>query len=360
MSNVDATRSILKVGGTVIDFIEWSNEYSGVMEAGTFRCTVDAPFARWPWWAQQTEIMVDVYAGTPPNPQSYSASDLTYLMRVRCDQIEMNPELQRIEISGRDLTSLLTDNKTSDKWINKTSSQIATLIAAKMGFDANIQPTTSQVGTFYNTDHVNLAKVDTYWNILTYLAQRERYQVHVLGKTLYFGNFAAQNITTPYLIQFAMQDGVPSSNAHHLKFSRDLTIANDISVIVRSYHGYLNAAFTGTATATKVNKKVELSAELAQSIQHYDFTIERDQTKAQCELKASELLKSISQHELKMEARIPFDTILYPWVQVQVQGTNTVWDATYAPKRVSRSFSKDRVTMELHANSGIPAPTVVL
>ena len=359
-SYVDATRSILKIGGTVIDFIDWHNEYSGAYEAGTFRASINAPLDSWSWWSQQTEIVVDVYAGTPPDPLTYSASDLTHMMTVRCDQIELDPANQRVELSGRDLTGLLTDNKTTDKWPNSTASQIAALIAAKFNLQTNIQPTTGNVGSFYTTDHVKLARSDTYWNLLTYLAQRVGYQVFILGNTLYFGNFAAQFNTEPYLIQFQQSNtGYQSSNAEHLEFSRDLTISNDISVVVRSYHGYRNAAYTGTATATKVNKKIELSAELAQGIQHYDFIIP-NLTKAECELKATELLKSISQHELKLEARLPFDTILYPWVNVLVEGTATVWDTTYTPKRVSRSFSKDHVSMEVRATAGIPVQTVTL
>ena len=357
--DVDPTRSILKIGGTVIDFVEWSNEYSGAMEAGTFRCTIDAPVADWPWWTQQTEILVNVYVGTPLNSQTYSTDDLTHMMTVRCDQIELNPETQLIEIEGRDLTSLLIDNKTTDKWPNKTSSQIATLIAAKFNLLTNIQATTGTAGNFYTTDHVKLARAETYWNILTYLAQREGFQVHVLGNTLYFGKFTSETSLDPYLIQFAIQDGIPSSNAKHLKFIRDLTLSQDISVTVSSYHGYKGAKFTATATASKTAKKIEKDAELAQSLQKYDVIIP-GKTQAECALKANELLGEISRHELKIHAELPFDTVLYPWVQVKMEGTNTVWDATYTPLSVSRSFSKEHVSMSVKAVTGIPQQTVVL
>jgi hypothetical protein len=361
--DIDPTQSILKIGGKVIDFVEWSNDYSGAMEAGTFRCSIDAPVADWPWWAQQTEILVDVYAGTPADPQSYSTDELTNLMTVRCDQIELNPETQLIELEGRDLTSLLIDNKTTDKWPNKTSSQIAALIAAKMGLQTNIQATTGKVGNFYTADHVKLAKAETYWNILTYLAQHEDgFQVHVLGKTLFFGQFAAKASLDPYLITFVPSSAalpIPESNAKHLKFSRDLTLAQDISVTVRSYHGYKGASFKATATATKTAKKIEKDAELAQVIQKYDYTIP-GLTQPQCALKAQELLGQISRHELKMHAELPFDTILYPWVPVKVEGTNTVWDATYTPLNVSRTFSKDHVSMNIKGVTGIPQQTVVL
>ncbi len=357
--SVDASRSILKIGSTVVDFTEWMASHSGIMEAGTFRAALPAPVAKWPWFAQQTEILVDVYAGTPKDPLNYSTDDLTLLMTARCDQIDLDPETQNISLSGRDMTSLLIDNKTTEKWPNLTSSEIAQKIAALWGFQSNIQATTGIVGRFYTADHVKLAKADTYWNILTYLAQHEGFQCFVLGRTLYFGNFGAQSTLAPYLITVDTNGNFAQSNATRLQFSRDLTLAQDISVTVRSYHGYRGAAFTGTATATKTAKTIERDAELAQALQHYDYTIP-GLTQPECTLKAQKILADLTRHELKMSAGLPFDATLFPWVPVQVTGTGTPWDATYTPQNVTRRFSKDRVSMRVEARTGIPQQTVEL
>ena len=356
---VRPTRAILKVGSQLLDFVEWEAEHSGIMEAGTFRAEISAPASSWAWWAQQTEILVDVYAGTPSDPLAYSTDDLTLLMTARCDSVELSPESRSIRLGGRDLTSLLIDNKTTDKWPNLTSSEIAAKIATLWGFQSNIQATTAIVGRFYAADHVKLAKADTYWNVLTYLAQREGVQCFVLGRTLYFGNFGAQASSEPYLIEFDASGSVPRSNALGLRFSRDLTLAQDLSVTVRSYHGQRGAAFSATATASKTAKRIERDAELAQALQHYDYTIP-GLTQPECALKAQQILGELTRHELKMEARLPFDAILYPWVPIQVTGTGTPWDATYAPQSIHRRASKDRVRMTVHARTGIPQQTVTL
>ena len=363
-NGVDASRSILKIGGTEIDFTDWDTSHSGIMEAGHFRASINAPFADWPWWAQQTEILVDVYAGTPKDPLNYTTDDLTMIMTARCDSIELDPETNRITISGRDMTSLLIDNKTTDKWQNLTSSQIAQQIAVKWGMESNITATTQTVGTFYTADHVVLAKSDTYWNILTYLAQREStasnpFMCFVLGKTLYFGNFAAKYSNDPYVITFDGSGNVPVANASQLRFTRDLTLAQDISVTVRSYHGNLAAAFSATATASKQGRHIEKTAGLVQTTQHYEFTVP-GLTQPQCALKAQSILAELSKHELKMSANLPFDAVLYPWVPIQVTGTNTPWDATYTPQTISRRFSKDRVSMQVGAKTGIPQQKVSL
>ena len=356
---MDASRSILKIGSSVVDFTEWMTAHSGIMEAGTFRAGLPAPIAQWPWWAQQTEILVDVYAGTPRDPFNYSADDLTLIMTARCDQIDLDPETQTVSLAGRDMTSLLIDNKTTEKWPNLTSSEIAAKIAALWGFQSNIQATTAIVGHFYTSDHVKLAKAETYWDILTYLAQREGFQCFVLGRTLYFGKFGAQASLDPYVINVGTSGNAVQSNAKHLKLSRDLTLAQDLSVTVRSYHGQRGAAFTATATATKTAKNIERDAELAQALQHYDYTIP-GLTQPECTLKAQKILAELTRHELKMSAGLPFDATLFPWVPVQVTGTGTAWDATYTPQNVIRRFSKDRVSMRVEARTGIPQQTVTL
>lgn len=356
---VEASRSILMVGSQALDFTEWETEHSGMMEAGTFRADITAPPKDWAWWGQQTEILVDVFAGTPRDPQNVSANDLTPLMTARCDVIDLQPEFHHVCLKGRDLASLLIDNKTTDKWPNLTSSEIAQKIAAKWGFKSNITPTKTVVGRFYATDHVKLQKADTYWNVLTYLAQHEGFQCFVIGRTLYFGNYQAKASAEPYLIAYDESGNIPNANASALKFSRDLTLANDISVTVRSYHGDKGAAFKATATASKTAKRIQRDASLAQGTQHYDYVIP-GLTQPQCALRAQRILEDLSKHELKMHARLPFDAVLYPWVPIQVTGTGTPWDATYTPQRITRRFSKDRVSMHVEARTGVPQQTVTL
>lgn len=353
IGTADASRSILVLGGTELDFIDWEIEQNGVMDAGTFRATISAPMGWWPFWSQQTESLIDVYAGTPKDPLNYTVDDLTQIMTARCDSIELDPETNRVTVSGRDMTSLLIEQKISEKWVNSTSSQIVKHIADLWGFDSIITKTTGLVGKYSAPDYVLLAKSDTYWNILTYLAQQEKMQCFVLGRTLHFGNFGAKSSNDPYLIQFDGSNNIPIANASRLRFSRDMTLAQDISVTVKSYHGGMGAAFSGTATAIKSEKNVERLASIAMSQHNYDFNIP-GLTKPECEEKAKTILEELSKHELKMSATLPFDVILFPWVPIEVTGTNTPWDTIYSPQSISRRFSKDRVSMTVTARAGAP------
>ncbi len=359
-----APKSILMVGSKVIDWCDWFAGHNGIYEAGTLRVEIPAKFADWAWWTQQTEVLIDVYVGFPKDPQNCSASDLTLLQTYRVDSIRLNAMTQGITLSGRDLTGLLTDRKVDLKFQNQTASQVATYLAGLVGLTANVQPTKDLVGHFFTLDHVSLHRQQSIWTILTYLAQHEGLQCFVLGRTLYFGAFNSAISSEPYLIQYeapTTDRTYPRSNAVELEFEHDLTLANDVSVRVRSYHGMKNAVYTSIATASKTAKRIERDATLAQSIQQYDYTFS-GLTQAQCDAKAQQLLDQISKHEFKMEALLPGDAIIYPWTPIEVRGTGTPYDTTYQAARVMRRCSVEPARFEttVHGKTATQAQTVVL
>lgn len=359
-----APRSILMVGSKVIDWCDWFAGHNGIYEAGTLRVEVPAKFADWAWWTQQTEILIDVYVGFPQDPRNYSVRDLTLLQTYRVDSVRLNAMTQGITVSGRDLTGLLTDRKVDLKFQNQTASQVATYLAGLAGLTADVQATKDLVGHFFTLDHVSLHRQQTIWSILTYLAQREGYQCFVLGRKLHFGKFSSALSNEPYLIQYeppTTDRPYPRSNAVDLEFEHDLTLANDVSVRVRSYHGMKNAVYTSIATASKTTKRIERDATLAQSVQQYDYPFV-GLTQAQCDAKAQQLLDQISKHEYKMEARLPGDAIIYPWTPIEVRGTGTPYDTTYQAARVLRRCwaSPPRFEVTVHGKTSTDAQTVTL
>lgn len=363
VGTVRQPRSILMVGDRAIDWTSWRIEHNGIHEAGTIDIEVPAQYADWPWWTQQNEILVDVYVGLVANPQSFGLSDLTMLMTARIDEIRLNPATRTISLRGRDLTSLLTDNKSDAKYPNLTASAIATLLAKNAGLTPNVQATTGIAGAFYNADHVQMQRQQTPWTLLTYLAQHEGLQCFVLGRTLYFGKFSALLSNDPYLIQYTppLPDApYGSSNAEDLHFTHDMTLAGDVTVRVRSFHGHKGASYSATATGSKELKRVERGAKfIAQEIQRYDYTFP-GLTQAQCQKKADELLKSISQHELKVHATLPGDAVVYPWTPLIVRGTGTVFDTTYEISRIQRSFDTRGFQMRVEGRTVPEEQTVTL
>ena len=87
------------------------------------------------YWMSQPAILVEVYIGFPNDINNFGINDLTKLIVGGIDQLNVHifENGGIVEFSGRDLTSKLLDNKTTDKFPNNTSSYIATFFANQNG-----------------------------------------------------------------------------------------------------------------------------------------------------------------------------------------------------------------------------------
>lgn len=355
-------RAILKLGDQILDFERVTITHSGTYQAGTFSAVIrSAPgseVAQWGWWLQQDIVILDLFAGFPADPQNYSASDLTPLFVARIDQIRLNAATNTLNLEGRDLSAILIDKKTDGQFQNKVSSDVATQFAASAGLDAKIQTTTTKIGTYYEHDYLHLQREQTQWALLTYLARKEGVQCFVLGRTLYFGQYK-NSIQRNYLIQFYPQvddQAFATCNAKTLEFEHDLTLSRDVIVTVRALNLKTGKGFTAIAKASsgKAQAARSLTPILPKSAadpQNYVYTIHRAMSPAAAQEKALQLANEISKHEMRMTAELPGDDVLYPWVLVEVQGTNTLFDATYYPSEVTRTITPTEFSMHLRAKN---------
>lgn len=354
-------RAILMMGNVPIDFDRITITHSGTHQAGTFAATVRTlpgkDVGQWGWWFSTALITLDVFAGFPADPLNFTTSDLTQIGTYRIDSVKLDTAKNTITLQGRDMSALLLDAKASANYQNQTSSQVATNFATAAGLTPNVTATTTKIGTFFATDSVHLKHEQTQWALLAYLARKEGFGLHVVGRTLYFGNFTdLQN--SSYLIQFA--PGTPQSPAHasnavKLEFEHDLTLARDVIVTVRSTNLQSGKSFSVQAKAARSALKAATSLTPVTpgptgDVQNYVYTIPHLTPQA-AKAKALELAKTISDHELRMEAELPGDAVLYPWVPVQVVGTGTDFDQTYNISHISREIEPRRFSMTIRAKN---------
>lgn len=354
-------RTILALGDHLLDFEQVRISHTGTYQAGMFSATVrSAPgraVGQWGWWLEQDVIVLDVYAGFPGDSANYSRADLTPMFVSRVDQIHLQAASNTITLEGRDLTAILIDQKTSGEFQNKTASDVAKQFADDAGLTANVQPTTTKIGRYYDKDHLQLVREETKWALLTYLARQEEVQCFVLGRTLYFGKF--ENFSKkPYLIQFDQANeynASHASNAKRLEFEHDLTLSRDVIVTVRSHNIKTNKWYSVVAKASSGKAQAARSLtpilpKTAADPQNYTYTIPNLSPK-QAQGKAMQLAQEISRHELRMTADLIGDDVLYPWVTIEVQGTNTVFDTTYYPSEVTRSMTPTEFSLTVRAKN---------
>ena len=298
------------------------------------------------WFSEQADMYVSVYMGFPADPDNYSSSDLTQFIYGQVDAIEYDPVERMIDVSGRDLTRVFIDTKSTEKYVNLTSSQIATQLATAHGLIPQVTQTTTKALKYYDIDHVVMTDERSDWELLMYLAQVEGFIVYVRNKTLYFGpnpvETAAPYAYAPYVIQWqpaSDASGADTANVQTLNFQRALTIGRGVQVVIRSWNSKQAKGFTATFPSAAKRIQVGKSTPFGQS-QVYARTIP-NLTQAQADQRAQSLYNSIVQHEMRLTAELPGDVLLDTTSVIQVTGTGTAYDQIYYPDSISRRFGWD-------------------
>ncbi|WP_042298951.1 phage late control D family protein [Paraburkholderia kururiensis] len=364
-----APRGVVKLNGVPIDaWVDFEVDNNGFYQADTFRvnfaCNWLPADRNKAWLLSQADLTVELFAGFPPDPTNYDSSSLKSWIIGRVDDVQYKPVAGVVELSGRDYTSQFLDAKTAEQFTTKTSSQVAQILAARHGMQAVVKTTTTPVGTYYQIDHVKVSDSQTEWDLLTWLAHKENFACYVQGQTLHFEPLPDPSKDDTYVIQWSEPDattGSPTATVEDLEFSRNLTVAKDIIVYVRSMNAKQKKGFTVKAQAQHNKNKVIRNAQLPYGqAQVYSYSIP-GLTQAEAQARANAYLQDLSKHEMRLHAVMPGDDVLSPRTLVSVTGTDTVFDQIYYPDSVIRAMSiRDGYRMTLsaknHSVESVPLP----
>jgi len=359
-------RGAVKLNDELITgWIDLEVDNNAYYAADTFRCKFDG--ARLPpdrnanWFSEQQDMFVELFIGYPDDPVNYGPTDLKSFIYGQVDHITIDPITYTIEVDGRDLSRLFIDNKTTQKWPNQTSSQIATMLAKKHGLTPVVQATTAKVGTYYEIDHVNMADERSEWDILNYLADIEGFKVWVRGKSLYFQPPLAAN-TTPYPLVYRSQTASSGAMANFeaVNFTRALTVSRGIQVKIKSWNKKFAKGFVVSYPSNVKTIRVG-SATVGSGAQIYSKTIP-NLTQDQALQRAQSWYNQIVAHELKIEGlTVPGDNALDIPSLISLSGTGTKFDQTYYTDSIRRTLNfEDSYSMTIGAKNHSPDSEVTL
>ena len=360
-------RGAVKVNGELIaGWIELEVENNAFYSADTFRCKFAGALLpadrNEAWFAEQQDMFVELFVGFPSDPTSFSASDLQSFIYGQVDHITVDPVNYTIEVDGRDLTRVFIDTKTTQKWPNQTSSQIATQLAQAHGLTPVVTATTTRVGKYYEIDHVNMSDERSEWDILTYLADLEGFKVWVRGQTLYFQPAPSPSSTTPYQIvyQVATTSSGAKANFEAVKFTRALTVSRGIQIKIRSWNKKFAKGFTVSYPSNVKTIKVG-SSSVGAGAQIYSKTIP-NLTQDQALQYAQNWYQQIVAHEMKIEGlTMPGDNDIDTTSLIQLSGTGTAFDQMYYPDSIHRTLNFDSgYEMTISAKNHAPDSEVTL
>lgn len=343
-------RGLVRVNGSVVSgWVDFETEQNSFYQADTFKLRfaanalpVDFNVA---WFCSQKVLQVELFAGFPDNPSQFGASDLKILILGNVDDVEYRPAEGLLGLSGRDLTALMIDTQTTEQYRNQTASEIATLFAKRHGLTPVVTKTGKLSGTYYQIDYARPNVQRPEWDVLSALANEEGMAVYVSGNELHFEP-KPRPTDTPYVLAWTVPDNqttYPQFGGMELCFSRNLTLAKDITVTYRSKNQRGKGFSQSANSALSGGKK-----------QVYQRVVANKTPEELLKLAQNEL-KQLTQHELKMTAELPGDNALSITNIVQVTGTGTVFDTLYYPESIVRTLSvQGGYVMHLSAKNHSP------
>lgn len=320
----------------LFDLLDMEVVNNNFYEADTFQIRAvlsgqKAPYNGASWWLQQPEIMVSVTVGTQPGTSAQGSGRTLIVGRV--DDVVADPVSDEIILSGRDLTGLLIDSRTSgdamQQYQNSTASQI---VQGLMGnFSSwfagnNIAATTEPVGSYFSGNFLYLFRNRSVWDVIVWLAQTnvgnggspDPYVAYVDGFSLNFG--PAPTPTGYFLIEWTLpgptaKTAYPVANVTHLDIAHNLTLAKDVSVTIMGFNPMIGR-YSVTASGKHAQGHTgggSFSQSLYSSVgyQHFVYVI-NGITPIQAQAIAQAKAKALSQHEYILRVTMPGDPTLDP------------------------------------------------
>ena len=307
------------------------------------------------WWEADT-VLLDIQASTDEG-QAFASLIIGEVANVTIDLLH-----RLVRVDGRDLTSRFIEAKTQETFRNQTSSQVAATLAGRHGLTADVVATNTLVGRYYVQDHDHLkhgefTRTTTEWDLLTYLAGLEGYDVWVSGTTLHFKP-ATKPDATPWLVQWSIDEAsVPVSNAIELSLVRNLTLAKDLVVEVKSWSSAKGSGFTKIAKASKQRgQKGTAKGGAKHEDEPQKIVITRPNlTEDQAQKLATSVLAEETRHERVIRWREPADPVLTARSMVRLEGTGTSWDQAYFVASVQRRIGiSSGFVMQIEAKNHSP------
>ncbi len=225
-----------------------------------------------------------------------------------------------VDVEGRDLSALLIDSRVNETFANQTSGEIAAMLALRHGIGVSADATATLVGRYYRSEHDRLtmgqfARAMSEWDLLAYLAGRERFDLFMDGDVLRFG---AGLVTAPVV--------VTTADCLSLHMDHRLSMQRAIEVTVRSWDQRSGEVVMQAARGGGGGRpwrhgivRPNLPPDEAQRL-------------------AERTLADLVRHERTVRLTMPGELSITPRTTVVVEATGTAWDQVYAVAEVSRQI----------------------
>jgi phage protein D len=322
-----------------------SNNYYA---ADRFRASIALgidPWAGASFWASAPDILLDVQFSLD------GGASFVSLVQGVVDSVSIDPTLGLVRLDGRDLTSALIEARTQETFANRTSSEIASLLAQRHNLTPMVIATTTPVGRYYQNEHDRVtlnqfSRTTTEWDLLVFLARQEGFDVFVQGQALYFQPTAQ---ATDFAVSLRPEDVID------IKLERSLTLAGDIEVVIKSWNSRQNSAFAQQARASGRGGAQRSGA----TPQCYVF-VQPNLTPDEALKFAQQRLTELTRHERTIRISMPGDLSLSPRSMIALEGTGTEFDQPYYVDVIERRLRQNGgLTQFVMAKNSSPRTEII-
>ena len=307
-----------------------NNWYHSDTFSVTFATSADPAFPP-SYWQDQQIIQLDIRFSVD------GGQSFTSFIVGNVDTASESPESGTVTCTGRDLSSLLIEAPTQEQFLNKTSSQIAIILAGRHGLTPQVTATTSDISRFFeiDKDHTTLGRhhyTTTEWDLLSFLAKCEGFDLYLKGTTLVFQPSTALT-SPPWVVQVQRSPYV--ANVLGLQCEHHKTLAHAITVEVRSFTAKTGKAVLATATSGGTGASNQQDDATKTQVYRYVFP---NMSQTMANQRATALLTELKNHERSLSFHAPGDLVLTPRSIISLSGTGSPADMNYYADTVTREI----------------------
>ena len=243
-----------------------------------------------------------------------------------------------IRVSGRDKSAKLHENMSSEKWLNKTGSDIVSDLAGRVGLSVQVDASGLMAGKMLQQDYVRLSDNVTFAQIIHKLAEFDgaRWFVDPMG-TLHYVSIS--NPSGIYTLNYVPPtDGFISADFLKLTVRRNIPAGKTIEVTVKSWHPKDKKVY---------EKKAIVPGNGGPLTYNYHIpNLKQDHVDQHAKTRANEP----AQRELKLSASVAGDPNCNAGMGLQLNGTG-VFDQMYIMDTVHHEIgmSGHRTNITAHA-----------
>lgn len=247
------------------------------------------------------------------------------------DSVHFDPIRGTLDVEGRDLSAALVEARVDETFANRTSSEVAELLAARHGLAADVTATSVTIGRLYGSERERLtmgqfARAATEWDLLAALAGQEGFDLFMDGPRLHFG---PPDGTDPVVL--------PVGGCVSIEMEHRLALA-DVQVQVRSWGTRAGTAVSATAGVGSRRHGVVRPNLLQDEAQRL----------------AQRTLADLQRHEWGAHVVMPGELALTARSRVQVLGAGAGWDQVFAVAEISRQLDVRRGFSQRLVLQGLP------